>query len=124
MMRKSAWEAVGKYRDVFLLADDYDLWLRMAEQYPMGNMVDVLYQYRDHANNVSKEKAQLLHAYAQIAVGLARERQQSGSDVLMREGAPGFWRKYGHRLRAAGLADSVCEPAVPPDTYVEVAAVQ
>ena len=112
MMRKSACEAVGQYRDVFLLADDYDLWLRMAEKYPMGNMVDVLYQYRDYPESISKKNVRLLHAYTQIAVGLARERQQSGSDLLMREGSPAFWHKYGAKLRAVGLPDAVCEPAL------------
>jgi hypothetical protein len=33
----------------------------------------------------AQNKAQLLQAYADIAIALAREWQQSGSDLLMRE---------------------------------------
>ena len=113
IMRKSACEAVGKYRNVFLLADDYDLWLRIAEKYPTGNLADVLYQYRDHRESISKKKEHLLHAYAEIARELALERQQSGSDLLMREGSIGFWREYGEQLQAAGLPEEVCEAAAP-----------
>lgn len=112
MMRKSAYEAVGKYRDVFLLADDYDLWLRIAEKYPVGNLAEVLFQYRSHAESTSKKQGPLLHTYAVIAKELARKRQRMGSDLLQREGSSAFWRKYGTQLRAAGLPESICEPAV------------
>jgi len=110
MICKSACEAVGNYREVFWLADDYDLWLRVAEKYPVGNLAEVLYQYRSHAENISKKMGPLLHAYAQIARELARERQRTGSDLLQREGATAFWRKYEAQLKAVGLPDSVCEP--------------
>jgi GT2 family glycosyltransferase len=112
MMRKSAYEAVGRYRDLFLLADDYDLWFRIAEKYPVGNLVDVLYQYRSHAESASKKQGALLYAYALIAKELARERQRTGSDLLQREGFAAFLHKYEAQLRAAGLPDSIYEPAV------------
>jgi glycosyltransferase involved in cell wall biosynthesis len=112
MMRKSACEAAGNYRDEFLLADDYDLWLRIAEKYPVGNLADVLYQYRDHPESISKKNVQLLQVYTQIAIGLARERQESGSDLLMREGTSAFWDKYGAQLKAGSLPASAHEPAV------------
>ena len=112
MMRRSAYEAVGKYRDVFLLADDYDLWFRIAEKYPVGNLAEVLFQYRSHAESASKKQGPLLQTYAQIAKELARERQQTGSDLLQQGGPAAFWHKYGALLRATGLPDSVYEPAV------------
>lgn len=121
MMRKAACEAVGKYRGVILLADDYDLWLRMIEQYPMGNMAEVLYQYRDHPESISKN-GRLLNAYAQIATGLAVERRQRGSDLLMREGDHAFLRRYGAKLRAAGLTDLDRESEVALDADADLAA--
>ena len=112
MIRKSACEAVGNYRDEFLLADDYDLWLRVAEKYAVGNVAEVLFQYRSHTENISKKKGPLLQAYAEIAKELARERKRTGSDILMREGPAAFWHRYGAQLKAAGLPDVLHEPAV------------
>ncbi len=50
MVRKSVLEAVGGYRAAFNLADDYDLWLRMAEKADVANIGHVLAYYRLHPN--------------------------------------------------------------------------
>jgi glycosyltransferase involved in cell wall biosynthesis len=43
-----------RYRSEMLLAEDYDLWLRMKNEYQIANLPQVLLKYRIHANNVSK----------------------------------------------------------------------
>lgn len=48
MMRRSALERVGGYRLGFEPAEDYDLFLRIAEIGRMANLPDVLLQYRVH----------------------------------------------------------------------------
>ena len=49
MMRRDAVLAVGGYREAYRHAEDYDLWLRMAERYRMANLPDRLLRYRQHA---------------------------------------------------------------------------
>ena len=46
MMRKEALEAVGGYRRAYLRAEDYDLWLRLAERGKLSNLAEPLLEYR------------------------------------------------------------------------------
>lgn len=46
MFRKTCFDAVGGYRDGFLRAEDYDLWLRMAERYDIESLPEILFQRR------------------------------------------------------------------------------
>lgn len=60
MMRRAALEAVsggkGPYRRVFRYAEDYDLWLRLSERAPLGNLPDVLLRYRRRFDAVRFEQ--------------------------------------------------------------------
>ena len=53
IMRKETVLASGGYRKPLLDADDYDLWLRMAERTQIANLPQILVSYRVHANQVS-----------------------------------------------------------------------
>ena len=53
MMRKDVVLASGGYRKALLDADDYDLWLRMADRTRLANLDEVVLRYRIHANQVS-----------------------------------------------------------------------
>lgn len=53
VMRKELASALGGYRNVMLDTDDYDLWLRMAEQTKIANLPDALVKYRVHPKQVS-----------------------------------------------------------------------
>jgi glycosyltransferase involved in cell wall biosynthesis len=57
MMRRAALDAVGGYRPEFEPAEDYDLWLRLAEVGRLHNLTDVLLRYRVHDKNVSHTRA-------------------------------------------------------------------
>lgn len=48
MMRIEAARAVGGYRSNFAYAEDYDLWLRLAEIGQLANIPEPLYQWRRH----------------------------------------------------------------------------
>src|SRR5205085_12104446 len=56
LMRRDAFVAVHGYRNVVLDAEDYDLWLRMADRYQLANLPAVILKYRMHANQVSVRK--------------------------------------------------------------------
>jgi hypothetical protein len=52
-MRTEAWRRAGGYRERFHPADDYDLWLRLAELGALANLRAVVLRYRLHANQTS-----------------------------------------------------------------------
>jgi hypothetical protein len=52
-MRREILEEVGGYRSATVLAEDYDLWLRVSERYPIVNLPDIVGRYRIHGANAS-----------------------------------------------------------------------
>jgi glycosyltransferase involved in cell wall biosynthesis len=66
-MRRKAAIAVGGYRRAFDTADDYDLWLRLSERYPLANMPEVLVDYRWHGNNTTARRRRQQALCAHIA---------------------------------------------------------
>lgn len=46
VMRRAAVEAAGGYRQAYLRAEDYDLWLRLAERGRLANLPEPLLEYR------------------------------------------------------------------------------
>jgi glycosyltransferase involved in cell wall biosynthesis len=86
MLRKDMLVAVGGYREAYRHAQDYDLWLRLAERYELGNLADPLLYYRVYAGQVS-----VRHLEQQIiSVGgvraAARARAASGKDPTPAQG--------------------------------------
>ncbi len=80
MFRKDAFEAVGGYRTAFKLAQDYDLWLRLAEQYQVANLPETLYRMRFSVNMASVRRNDEQNAYAELARRLAAERRDFGEE--------------------------------------------
>ena len=76
IMRKETVLACGGYRKPLLDADDYDLWLRMAERTQIANLPQIVLSYRVHANQVSVRNMthQLLCCWAARAAASARSR--------------------------------------------------
>ena len=56
LMRREAFVGVGGYRPPFAPAEDYDLWLRMAEHFQIANLEQVVLKYRIHPHQVSMRK--------------------------------------------------------------------
>lgn len=56
VMRKTVLASSGGYRKSFLDAEDYDLWLRMAEHSQLANLDEVVLKYRVHSGQVSQRK--------------------------------------------------------------------
>ena len=56
LMRKEAFTLVGGYRALFLQAEDYDLWLRIAERFEMANLKHVVFKLRYHPHQLSVRK--------------------------------------------------------------------
>jgi GT2 family glycosyltransferase len=79
MLRADAVAAAGGYRRFFLAAEDYDLWLRLAERGRIGNLPERLGAWRQHGASVTGTMA-LRQAFA---AALARR-----SAALRRRGEP------------------------------------
>ncbi len=50
---RAAYMAVGGYDPDYNYAEDYDLWARMADEGPFGNVPEVLYRYRTGHESIS-----------------------------------------------------------------------
>src|SRR5438309_929617 len=56
LIRSEAFALVGGYRAVFAQAEDYDLWLRIAEHFEIANLKQVVLKYRIHPYQMSMRK--------------------------------------------------------------------
>lgn len=74
MLRREAFEAVGGYRPVLAQAEDYDLFVRIAERYSCAGLDQVVLNYRIHPQQLSmhKQRQQSLSMLAAQASAAAR----------------------------------------------------
>lgn len=86
MFRKEVIQRAGGYRREFRLAQDYDLWLRLADVCRMAVIPEVLYQWRINLDARSVKWKVLQDRYAALAVELARQRRREGRDSLQTGG--------------------------------------
>jgi len=54
MVRREVLDKVGVFNPKFRIAQDYDLWLRIAEHYPVDFIAEPLAKYRFHRENISR----------------------------------------------------------------------
>jgi cellulose synthase/poly-beta-1,6-N-acetylglucosamine synthase-like glycosyltransferase len=76
LIRNDAFISVGGYRPVFVQAEDYDLWLRIAQHFQLANLDRVVLKYRIHPNQISmRERAEQTFCVlaAQFAASSRRE---------------------------------------------------
>ncbi len=81
MMRTEAFRSLGGYR--FPLAEDYDLWLRMAERYELANLPEPVLFYRVHSDQISSQQLKKLTTSALGVQVSARVRRQLGYDPTL-----------------------------------------
>jgi len=82
MFRKECLDKVGIYRNEFLKAQDYDLWLRIADKFDIANLPEVLYKHRVEKNCISIASRDNQDQYAQIARDCAEARKKSMVEPL------------------------------------------
>jgi GT2 family glycosyltransferase len=78
MLRRSVLSTVGGYRNTFPHAEDYDLFLRIAEHGTVENPEEVLLYYRTHSKSVSWRNLEVQEAeaaYAELDALLAHRGQ-------------------------------------------------
>ena len=82
MFRRTALAAVGGYRPRILIAEDYDLLLRLRPVCAFGNMPRLLYRYRQHQTQVGATRRREQGATALMTRLYAVERDVCGADSL------------------------------------------
>ncbi len=83
MFRREAVMEVGNYRPLFRYAQDYDLWLRLAERYPLANIGEPLVYRRLKVESPSVSRLHVQERYAYWGRRFAAQRKESGQDDLM-----------------------------------------
>ncbi len=78
VMRKQVFVSVGGYRSAFVDAQDYDLWLRIAERCQMANLDAVVLKYRIHPDQVSHRRLRQQAIYA-LAARVAASTSRNGA---------------------------------------------
>lgn len=94
MLRKSALEAVGGYREDFQIAHDLDLFLRLAEVGKLGNVPRVLIHYRQHVGSICHTKT----------AQMVREIDTAVREALTRRGMAERPRAVTHSPEALSVA--------------------
>jgi glycosyltransferase involved in cell wall biosynthesis len=82
MFRRRALEHSGGYRAPFRYAQDYDLFLRLSQEFGLANLTRPLYSKRHTPDAVSIVHAGEQKAFADLALELHRQRLESGTDDL------------------------------------------
>jgi Glycosyl transferase family 2 len=74
LMRREAVLSLGAYRKIVVDAEDYDLWLRVAEKFQLANLEQVVLKRRYHSSQVSvmKRRQQVLSVLAAHAAAATR----------------------------------------------------
>jgi glycosyltransferase involved in cell wall biosynthesis len=91
MMRADAVRRVGGYRNAFGAAEDYDLWLRMAENAGIANLPERLVALRRHDASVSRRNAVRQAFSVRLAQRSAAARRTGASDPAAALAEPPDW---------------------------------
>jgi glycosyltransferase involved in cell wall biosynthesis len=101
MLRRATVLAAGGYRPAFRLAEDFDLWLRLAERHDLANLAEPLLDYRIHpAQSAWRDVEQ--RAVSEVAALAAASRRREG----LPDGADGEAPADRALLRRLGVAEA------------------
>ncbi len=103
MIRKRCLDKIGFYREVFEFAQDYDLWLRIADKYEIKNIKEPLYKLRIRDDSISLKKKTQQNLYASLAIKMAKERKKYGRDRLSIATEYEANKIRDQRLKASGI---------------------
>ncbi|NQT20569.1 MAG: glycosyltransferase [Planctomycetes bacterium] len=112
MIRRETLKAVGGYREEFLHAEDYDLFLRLAEVGRLANLPEVLFKYRQHLASIcyTKRQTQSRSVHAALRAACKRRGLEPPADEYVSDHSPPVSKaEHHHRwsrwaLRAGNLA--------------------
>ena len=86
MFRRDAYLRAGGYRLPFVVAQDIDLWLRLAEQGRCLGMPELLYEARLEAASISSRRREEQFRLGSLAIACAAQRRQGSDERALLEG--------------------------------------
>jgi Glycosyl transferase family 2 len=97
VIRASALAETGGYRNAVVDAEDYDLWLRMADRFELANLAAVVLHYRIHPGqgSVSRCKKQALACAAARAAAQIRRKGEPDPLNFVKEITPDVLVRLG-----------------------------
>jgi hypothetical protein len=106
LIRRQAFLYAGGYRHVVVDAEDYDLWLRIAEHFELANLQVVMLKYRIHSGQVAvrKYKQEALSALAARSAAFSRMNGESDPLDSVVEITPAVLEALGVNEAAQGVA--------------------
>ena len=110
VIRKRVLDTIGGYRSQYLHAEDYDLWLRMADHHAVDNLPETLVRHRLHEGQVSFTYLMQQSMSSLGARTTARARRARGVDPTPAEGV--ITRDF---LLDMGLRETAIDDAVIGD---------
>ncbi len=81
MFRRKCFLEMGGYREIFFIAQDYDLWLRFAEKYEVANLSTPLYIRRFNPLSISLKNIVLQRRMGIFSRQLAEVREKGNSET-------------------------------------------
>jgi cellulose synthase/poly-beta-1,6-N-acetylglucosamine synthase-like glycosyltransferase len=82
MLRRPAVLAAGGYRPQMEPAEDYDLWLRLAEHNDLANLPDVVLEYRVHSGQATAKACEAVAIATLVAQAAANRRAAGARDSV------------------------------------------
>jgi glycosyltransferase involved in cell wall biosynthesis len=82
MLRRDVLVAAKGYRAPFVVVQDYDLWLRLAERTQLANLPDRVLQYRFHVDQATQRNVEKAYYCTWAARHAARERRAGRADPI------------------------------------------
>lgn len=101
MFRRADYREVGGYRSQFLLAQDIDLWLRLAEVGDLGYVPEFLYAFRVSEGGASSDHRTRQHQLGALALSCHAARIAGESELPILERVQGLSREARHSKRSA-----------------------
>jgi GT2 family glycosyltransferase len=87
IMQTEAYQRAGGYRVGLNVAEDYDLWCRMAEHGELANLAECLTSYRIHPASLTARRPARM-ALAALCVAAARSARRAGRNEPFAAGVP------------------------------------
>jgi glycosyltransferase involved in cell wall biosynthesis len=73
MIRLEFLKQVGGYNESYNCQDGYELWVKFIQHYPISNLNEPLFYYRQHGNNLTKNENRILDTRAKINANFVKE---------------------------------------------------
>jgi glycosyltransferase involved in cell wall biosynthesis len=108
LFRRCVLEEVGGFDTQLRVAEDYDLYLRIARDHPICCHPVVVAEYRIHQSNVSHNSALMLSMTLQVLTSQARYVRRDARRLFAFLAGIRSWRKQYGRQLASELARSSC----------------